>query len=1636
VTLALAGCSPSNRPGEASEVTLSFDQVRAAATDMLASIRTSAEQIAGFGSRQTGQVGCQKTYEFVKSAFADLDADCNAGHPTLKEFGSVVTVPLDRDAAGRGSDADEHTTLTVQGLAAGQQVWQVSAFYPNNVQDCLTRPGDDTPRRLVDLRMGDWEDFKGKSLADAVVLLDYNSGDAWLRARELGAYAAVFVEASWTNWRQSDLKYQAMVPIYMPRVYVEREQGIQLRQALADGKDVRLTVRTRLAWRNVKAPCVEFTVPGKDPGRTYILTSHFDARSIVPDLAYGGDEVWGISALVELARFFARPEHKPSVNVRFIAVSGSWQAQRCTRDYVAQGGPGFAEIGHPVQLVMGLDFSTEQPDLNLIRETNWDDINQQNYRWLKSAMFTEGGWHDQIYKGLDLPRRGAGFYADERPYMITTADGPMAPRNWLCPFTYAPKFRTANEAWAAVSVPTFAFQTAWLYRMSHNSPLDRFSVSSSPARVANLQPQLEMTLAVLDRLIQYPDKSIPPALALYKRRAGYNAYAQVRGRIQTWDPTTGWFSTQLPQATATADEQTRGGADKEQPQLQVLADNRHTAGGKTLRTFIYANSNDAGFYMNGAGRERGYLAWPLAPARRAHRELQSFMLDELRLLDEPDFRINAVHTPTVSAQIDVLGYTLDDQGRILYATDYGVHGDGNPAFQCTDIRVNTWDLFAPVTLFPCGSLELYDLIDIERWWYNYEVFGQYYVYYAWPGTHEDRGIQPFVRVKEVKNADSHTDMRSWGYVQYGPTAMVFLPARLPQDRGGEPLRAEVLLGDPITKFTPLLNTDETGAPRGYAVDQGQTIRVNAPDELAAAAYARQLYRFDGRRLEQFARQEVASPLANEYHEASKDLLDKAGAAMQARRWDAAWARYAWGWTAEVKAYQHTIRLLLDVVSTTVFYFTLLIPFSLLVERLIFPQTNAVRTSLVAGVVFLVFVGLLYVFHPGFHLANNILVTIIAFLIVVMTVPALILLLVRGVGMLKAMGSRAILLQRSEAEKAGVFSASLSLSVSNMRRRKLRTTLTLSTITTLVVALVLLTTSTAFEFSLTEPQEFSSTSFHGIQIYNTADHRNALLPEGVRAIEGLLADEALVLRREYVNYGYDADAENGGLYASVRGQKARVPYIQIFGLQDAEVRYRLPAADGQAAPQDITLKDLMHDKDGHPVWFDKDDVNVCLLPSSMAEQLGVRPGETIEFMSQPLTVLGVWESRTVKRDQAGRIALDPQGQPITSPGLLDRLTDLDAQPITPLKFAVVSQGDLNRPLHVASTDMIILPRRFQETHRILPANTWSLIVIPKELTRIPALAGELSKKVLNTDVFYRYTKDGKDRIEMISLRQSTKVKGSGMMFFMLLIAVLMILAIMMGTVHERMREITIFSSIGLAPRHVAGMFLIESLVYAGIASVLGYFIGIAALSFIAKAHLLPQGFYPNYLGVYVLYSIGMAMLATVASSLYPIRVAAQLVNPSLERSWQIDTVPQADTWRINLPFIATSQEEVRGILAYAYAFLAIHQGERSGQFVCQTPPQPAGEIGSPGVQMDVWLAPFERNITQYVLLRAEPGDKPGRWTFALYLERRSGPEYLWQRSNRAFVDALRKHLLNWRAMSGEQIDQFADQATHLFGAGVI
>ncbi len=1673
---------------------------------MLPRIRQHAQRLAALGPRQTGQQGCDAALNYVRQALAGMGLD-----ERVEEFSSNVTVALDRTRADQLSVADEpFSHIVVEGLSGSPQRWPAYALQPNCVQACATHPPEkcplkktpgaaslcpncERPRRLVDLRWGGWDDFRNKDVSDAVVLLDFNSGDAWVRAASLGAAAALFVAPQRTTVYQADAKYMAMLPLHFPRLYLRRADAQRLRDAVAARPgEVRVTLSSRLRFRNVAANCIELTIPGKDRSYAFVLAAHLDARCIAPDLSYGGAEVWGIGELIELTRYFK--EHQPNCDIHIMFVSGHWQSQQAMRDYIARDrrGKRFARVGKYFRIAMGVDLVPAGRGVNVLAEEAWDVYGAAAYKWLGNRLFGQSGWRERMFKGLGL----AGdmeLYGGVRPIMSETLDGVMANRNDRCPLVYAPRYPTAEGAWAGLGITAFAFQTGRLARLVHNTPLDR--LKHMPAREIDhqLRPQLKITLATLRHLLDYPPNLLPKFNPGTRGGRGWGGYTQLSGRVMQWDRSIGWFAGRLPGTKKAAAGEAAGPAE---PPMQ---------------TFLYAYPTDSIFTDPIGRRLRNYMHWPMNPSRGQHRELQSFMFQDIRLLEREDFCINLVYAGYAQTQYDVVGYSIDAAGRIRFATDYGIHGDGNKAFQCTDLDLDTWDINVPVSLFECGTVELFGLIDPQRYDPNAEIFGSWFQSYVIHGEHADRGMAPYLRIDGVKDVASHTDLERWGYTQYGPTAMLFLPADYHTG-------AEVLLGSWFTNFAILNNPDENGQATGYHLKPGQTIRLAQDLHPTARVCLEQLRTLDRQRLAELAAHDVASPLAKRYRQEAADAIRLAEDATGRRDWEQAEANYMRGWMFESLAYRNTIALLLDVVSTTVLYFVLLVPFSFLMERLVFPQRTTLRTALVSATVFALFAGLLYMFHPGFKLAHNVVVTTTAFVIVVMTIPALILLLVRGVAMLRAIGSKRVITQQSEAESAGVVMAALSLAVSNMRRRKLRTTLTLVTITALVMALVLLTTSAAFDFKILEPTGTAAGSFQGVQIYNARDRRHPLLKEMVEVYETHLKDKARVIRRECVNYGYDhkLTSDNGALHLKFGPRRVKAPFFQIMDYRDNEIVYTLPE---KAGSRQVKLSDLI---DGE--FLAEGDVDVCLLPNNMAEELGVKVGDTVTLMGLPLRVKGIFTAQTehqqagekaeltATRDRltglhpvlagalyavvlaavafvAGGFILRGRGGPrarlalraalfvgmgivllalhpgtkslhrgeltvrepktVYLPGPMDRLTDLDGLPMTAMRSSQWREGEPDNPIHAPSNEVVIVPRAWLNRYRLFPSCVYSLIVIPNDdeggSADIGAWADKLAKEILNVDVFSYYVDPatGKGRSDRISMQTATHVKGSSMMLVVMGVAVLMILAIMTGTVYERMREIHIFSSVGLSPRHVAGMFLIEALVYAGIAAVLGYFLGIISLKVLLghlKATGQQQEFYPNYLGVFVLYSVGTAVLATVASSLYPIHLASKIINPSGGKTWQLETTaaeadeaaPDAlDQWRIRLPFIATTWDEARAMMVYAHDYLAIHQGERSGRFVCQSPP--AGGVAGDVIHltMPVWLAPFERNLTQQTQMLAKPADDGDWWELSLELRRTSGPPYLWRRGATAFVNVLCKHLLRWRAATPAQEAECLKRADSMY-----
>ena len=87
----------------------------------------------------------------------------------------------------------------------------------------------------------------------------------------------------------------------------------------------------------------------------------------------------------------------------------------------------------------------------------------------------------------------------------------------------------------------------------------------------------------------------------------------------------------------------------------------------------------------------------------------------------------------------------------------------------------------------------------------------------------------------------------------------------------------------------------------------------------------------------------------------------------------------------------------------------------------------------------------------------------------------------------------------------------------------------------------------------------------------------------------------------------------------------------------------------------------------------------------------------------------------------------------------------------------------------------------------------------------------------------------------------------LIFFPIIIASLIVLNTMLGSVFERIKEIHIFSSIGLAPSHIGMLFIAEALVYAILGSVAGYLLGQFTSKILVWTHWLPD-LYLNFSSV--------------------------------------------------------------------------------------------------------------------------------------------------------------------------------------------
>ena len=428
--------------------------------------------------------------------------------------------------------------------------------------------------------------------------------------------------------------------------------------------------------------------------------------------------------------------------------------------------------------------------------------------------------------------------------------------------------------------------------------------------------------------------------------------------------------------------------------------------------------------------------------------------------------------------------------------------------------------------------------------------------------------------------------------------------------------------------------------------------------------------------------------------------------------------------------------------------------------------------------------------------------------------------------------------------------------------------------------------------------------------------------------------------------------------------------------------------------------------------------------------------------------GIADALKITEADMGKATVAVYGADFTVVGVLGigfkNLTDNDGEEMTPVDYQLMQQqqsrgaegdqtleGELQKYLHLVPDSIAILPYEVVMnqggTLRSVAVNMDPVAGDSEILTGIDKLDLIMSSLMSRVALDFFVGRD-KDTYLYSSIGM-TSFTGMGNLFVPILIAALIVLNTMLGAVYERVREIGIYSSVGLAPVHIAFLFLAEACVYAIVGAVLGYLLGQAVATVMVNVGWL-AGLTLNYSSMSTVVATIIVMMVVIGSTLYPAIKASRMAVPDIERKWKLPD-PEGDEWHFNLPFTVLSEESL-GLNVFMRDYFDAHADESASDFytnqVIFNQVDDGAEGGSYSIGMMVWLAPYDLGVSQSIKFVTSPvgSEEENLYNIALDVHRESGEIASWKRVNRRFLNLLRKQLLIWRTFSADIRGEFHER----------
>ncbi|KPK83456.1 MAG: hypothetical protein AMJ81_08230, partial [Phycisphaerae bacterium SM23_33] len=725
-----------------------------------------------------------------------------------------------------------------------------------------------------------------------------------------------------------------------------------------------------------------------------------------------------------------------------------------------------------------------------------------------------------------------------------------------------------------------------------------------------------------------------------------------------------------------------------------------------------------------------------------------------------------------------------------------------------------------------------------------------------------------------------------------------------------------------------------------------------------------------------------------------------------------------------RVYRPLVGVLNDLVTAVVLLLLLAVPFAYSLERLLIGSPHIYRQIGWFTVFFLLTFVLLYVVNPAFRIAATPVIIFLAFAIIVLSSLVIFIMVRKLQAEIRKAQGLATTVHSTDVSRLSTMMAAVNMGISTMRRRPLRTLLTAITVVLLTFTIL---TFASFGSSWGNRRTYQGPMSGPSRILVRHMLWSPISDEVYKKLRGHLSDEAQVIPRYWVSPTAQ-EAQN-----AMRSGES----LEML-VSSGDTRHVTPVAaaiglDRRDVDRQSLIKQLFH-------------------PAARLDMLGTAEAADLK----PGRSEGIFLTDAVRKElhlsdqDVGTADVILHGVRFTYAGIVeDALAGFDlieGTSILPVDYQASGGGSLDTfTQQEASESLHELPDI--ESAQFVNYNVDRVVIVS------PAAAQLLRGQVRAVTVYPHPEQaealhDMADRIATITelptyvgdangvyrLIFTSLAEASGLRDLLIPVVLggLIVFATMLGSVSDREREIYTFSSLGLAPPHVASLFFAEASVYAVIGGMGGYLLGQVVARLLTWLSGIWDFAVPtmNYSSTNAIVTILIVMSTVLISTIYPAVKASRSANPGIQRHWKIPT-PKGNLYDLVFPF-TVSAYDITGVVSFLKEHFDNYSDTSLGVFAtteshifCEKPTEMLG------IAATVALAPFDLGVNQNFALLSQPSEIEGIDEVRILIYRLSGANGDWRRSNRVFINDLRKQLLIWRALPPEVMEKYRHKTLELW-----